>query len=121
MKTSPLLFALGGFLIGGLIVSAALTFFNPPQSSNSMMNMSSALEGKSGEEFDKAFLSGMIVHHQDAVKMANMAEMNAGRQEIKDLSQEIKSAQEKEISQMQMWQMDWGYTSMNDSTHSMGH
>ena len=121
MKTSPLLFALGGFLVGGLIVSAAFTFFNPTNSNDSMMNMSSTLEGKSGVEFDKAFLSGMIVHHQDAVRMANMAEMSAGRQEIKDLSKEIKIAQEKEISQMQMWQMDWGYASSKDSMHSMGH
>ncbi len=76
----------------------------------SMADMKTALEGKSGDDFDKAFIEGMIAHHQGAIEMAKAAEANAGHQEIKDLSKNIISAQESEISQMQQWQKDWGFT-----------
>jgi uncharacterized protein (DUF305 family) len=76
----------------------------------SMADMNAALEGKTGDEFDKEFIMQMIEHHQGAIDMAEQAQMNAGRQEIKDLSTEIISAQESEISQMRQWQNDWGFT-----------
>lgn len=74
-----------------------------------MGSMTSSLEGKKGEEFDKEFLSQMIIHHQGAVDMAKMALENASHQEIKDLATAIIEAQEKEISQMKEWQKSWGY------------
>jgi len=83
-------------------------------SNNSMMHgamgmMMNSLDGKTGEEFDKAFLSEMIVHHQGAVDMAEAAATSASHQEIKDMSQAIIDAQTKEIDQMKQWQKEWGY------------
>lgn len=72
-----------------------------------MGSMMSGLEGKTGDEFDRAFVSGMIVHHQGAVEMAKAALKNAKRQEIKNLANEIISAQTKEIEMMNGWQKDW--------------
>lgn len=72
-----------------------------------MRDMNRALEGKTGDEFDQAFLAEMIVHHQGAVGMAQAALTNAKHQEIKDLAAEIIRAQEKEIAQMQEWQKNW--------------
>lgn len=72
-------------------------------------SMTASLEGKTGEEFDKEFLSQMIIHHQGAVDMAKMALENASHQEIKDLATAIIEAQEKEIQQMKDWQTSWGY------------
>jgi uncharacterized protein (DUF305 family) len=72
-----------------------------------MADMNKALMGKTGDEFDKAFLSEMIVHHQGAVEMAKLALTNAKHQEIKDLAQAIISAQNKEIGEMSNWMNNW--------------
>lgn len=72
-----------------------------------MEDMSALLEGKEGDEFDEAFLEMMIVHHEGAVEMAELALESAGHQEIKDLAEAIISAQNVEIEQMEAWQEDW--------------
>ena len=77
--------------------------------SMSMDGMIEALEGKTGDDFDKEFTSLMIEHHQGAIDMANLAKTNAKHQEIKDLADDIISAQTKEINLMQDWQKTWGY------------
>lgn len=69
--------------------------------------MMAALEGKTGDEFDKAFLSEMIMHHQGAVEMAEAALTNAKHAEIKTMANAIISAQTTEIQQMQDWQRSW--------------
>ena len=75
--------------------------------SDSMSGMMAGLNGKTGDEFDKAFLSEMIVHHQGAVLMAQSALKNAKHQEIKDMANAIISAQTSEINQMKGWQKSW--------------
>lgn len=74
-----------------------------------MAGMTAELEGKTGDEFDKAFIEQMIIHHQSAIDMASPAQTNALHQEVKDLAQGIVSAQTGEIKQMKQWQADWGY------------
>ncbi len=69
--------------------------------------MNAELKGKTGDVFDKAFLAEMIVHHQGAVEMAQLALTNAKHQEIKDLANGIISAQNKEIYEMKTWQKNW--------------
>jgi len=75
--------------------------------SGMMMDMNAALRGKTGDEFDKVFLSEMIVHHEGAVQMAQLALQNAKHQEIKDLAQAIITAQNIEIAQMKGWNSAW--------------
>ncbi len=72
-----------------------------------MKGMMMGLEGKTDDEFDKAFLSEMIMHHEGAVEMAQAALANAKHQEIKDLAKNIIAAQDKEIADMQKWQAAW--------------
>lgn len=72
-----------------------------------MDSMMAALEGKTGDEFDKAFLSEMIMHHEGAVDMAEAALENAKHEEIKTMANAIISAQTAEIKQMQDWQKAW--------------
>jgi uncharacterized protein (DUF305 family) len=74
-----------------------------------MANMTTELEGKTGDEFDKAFIEQMIMHHQSAIDMAAPGEQNAQHQEVKDLTKAIVAAQTKEIQQMKQWQQEWGY------------
>lgn len=87
----------------------------------SMSDMTSSLKGKTGDDFDKAFISGMIAHHQGAIDMANLAKQNAKHDEIKNLADDIVSAQTKEITEMKSWQTQWNYSSSTteDSSHNM--
>ena len=78
---------------------------------DAMSGMENELKGKTGDEFDKAFIEQMIMHHQGALDMAAPGEKNAEHQEVKDLTKAIVTAQTKEIKQMKQWQKDWGYES----------
>lgn len=72
-----------------------------------MSSMNMNLEGKTGDDFDRAFLSEMIVHHEGAVEMAEAALLNAKHEEIKNLAKAIISAQNKEIADMKAWEKAW--------------
>lgn len=75
--------------------------------SGMMDDMMSELDGKTGDEFDKAFLTEMIVHHEGAVDMAEAALEDAKHQEIKDMAKAIITAQTTEIAQMKAWLKAW--------------
>ncbi len=75
--------------------------------SSMMHDMNAALQGKTGDAFDKEFLAQMIVHHEGAVAMAELSATQAKHQEIKDLSNGIIAAQQKEIAMMKAWQNAW--------------
>lgn len=116
MQTKPLIYGIGGFLLGGLLVSVAFFTFNKPDDrpkddiSMSMQAVNESLKDKTGDDFDKEFITQMTEHHQGAIDMAKLSETQAKHQEIKDLSKAIIAAQEKEISEMKSWRTEWGYT-----------
>lgn len=85
------------------------TFMNNNEShmENMMQDMMAALEGKTGDDFDKEFLAEMIVHHQGAVEMARAVLSTSKRPELIKLANEIISAQTKEIGMMGDWQKTW--------------
>lgn len=81
---------------------------NGDMNMNDMMHgMTSGLEGKTGDTFDKEFLSQMIVHHEGAVAMAKQVLAQSKRPELVKLANDIIAAQTKEISMMQEWQKVW--------------
>ena len=128
METKSLLYGLGGFFIGGLIVSIAATTFDTPEqlptdsSMTSTMQLSTdALKDKKGDEFDSAFLSEMIAHHEGAVEMAKLAKSNAKHDAVKELSLMIIETQEAEIEDMKRWQNEWGYGSVEAGHGSVEH
>ena len=57
--------------------------------------------------FDEAFIDAMIPHHQSAIEMAQVAIENSDNPKIKDLAQNIISAQQREIEQMTQWRQQW--------------
>lgn len=88
----------------------------------SMGEMTTMPKGKTGDDFDKAFMEQMIIHHQGAIDMAKLAQANAKHDEIKNLANDILSAQSKEIDEMQTWQTDWGYKNTPSiESHNMMH
>lgn len=74
-----------------------------------MADMSNKLKALTSDEFDKAFLSLMIEHHQSAINMADPGRLNALHDEVKALANAIIDIQGKEIAQMKQWQKDWNY------------
>ena len=117
-KTGALI---GGALVIGLLVGGAIgagqerggygdrdeRMGGNTQMHGAMQGMTTGLTGLQGDAFDKAFLAEMIVHHQGAVAMAELALTNSKHQEIKDMAQKIIAAQNAEITQMQAWQNSW--------------
>ena len=65
------------------------------------------LDQLTGDDFDKAFLQQMTMHHAMAVMMARPAAANANHQEVKDLAQAMIDDQTREIAQMRAWAKDW--------------
>ena len=72
-----------------------------------MQAMMTGLEGKTGDDFDKAFLFEMTLHHEGALQMAQQALGSAKHQEIKDLAKNIMTTQAKEIQDMNEWNTSW--------------
>lgn len=75
--------------------------------SDAMSGMTAGLAGKTRDEFDRAFINEMIVHHEGAVAMAEQALRLAKHDEIKQMAQEIIAAQTREINTMRGWLQSW--------------
>ncbi|HEY4506677.1 MAG TPA: DUF305 domain-containing protein [Candidatus Paceibacterota bacterium] len=74
----------------------------------SMMGDATDLESlEVAKPFDEAFIQEMIPHHQMAVMMAQMLLISTSRPEMKQLADNIISAQTKEINKMREWYRQW--------------
>jgi len=52
-------------------------------------------------------MDAMIPHHQSAIEMAQVALEKSDNPKIKELAENIISAQQREIEQMREWRMEW--------------
>jgi len=66
-----------------------------------------ALKGLKGKDFDIAFLSQMITHHEAALEMAKQAQKTATQDTTRQVTQKVIDAQTKEIARMRQWLKDW--------------
>ena len=74
---------------------------------STMDGMTADLQDKTGAEFEKAFIDGMIVHHEGAVAMAQMVLQKSQRPELVQLAHDIIAAQTREINMMHEWNTEW--------------
>ena len=81
---------------------------SPMMSGAASAMMSSPAASAEHNAADVAFAQQMIVHHQGAVEMADLAPSRAANQQVKDLAARIKAAQVPEIEQMTGWLTLWG-------------
>ena len=74
-----------------------------PESSSAMpgMDMGAGVEPMTGAELDKAFIAGMVPHHQSAADMAAVVVERGTNPEVKALAQRIIAAQGAEIAQFE--------------------
>jgi uncharacterized protein (DUF305 family) len=78
-----------------------------PQQMRSMGMMMDPQELANKEPFAKAFIDAMIPHHQSAIEMSQVALEKSKNPKIKELAENIISAQKREIEQMKQWRKDW--------------
>lgn len=70
-----------------------------------------------GDAFDEQYIAGMFAHHEGAVNMSEKALAFAGKQEIKDLANDIVQSQSREMATLLDWQEKLGY----ERTYNGGH
>ena len=84
----------------------------------------------SGEDVDTAaehndadvtFAQEMIPHHEQAIRMAELAEARAESQEVKALAADIEAAQGPEIETMTDWLESWGEDVPDEDMSDMDH
>ncbi|MDH6097844.1 DUF305 domain-containing protein [Anabaenopsis sp. FSS-46] len=102
------------FTAGVLTACSTTTSENPnpnttaSETSNHHSQIDHAMDlGPGDANYDLRFIDGMILHHQGAIDMAQEAQEKSQRPEIKQLAEEIITAQKQEISQMQQWRTAW--------------
>lgn len=71
------------------------------------MGMSDPQALAKADPFDRAFIDDMIPHHESAIVMAEVARENSDDPEIREIANDIVSAQEREIEQMERWHQQW--------------
>jgi uncharacterized protein (DUF305 family) len=72
-----------------------------------MMGITDPDELANKDLFDKAFIDAMIPHHQSAIDMAKIAYEKSEHPRIKELAENIVSAQQEEIEEMKRWRQRW--------------
>ena len=78
-----------------------------PQQMRGMGVMMNPQELANRNPFDKAFIDAMIPHHQSAIGMARVAREKSENPQIRELAENIISAQQMEIEQMKQWREQW--------------
>lgn len=74
---------------------------------HAMEEMMRPLMGKTGEEYEKAFLEMMIVHHIGAIEMAEDLLEQTDRPELVKMGNDIINVQTDEVDMMKGWLNDW--------------
>ncbi|WP_324615221.1 DUF305 domain-containing protein [Nesterenkonia sedimenti] len=70
---------------------------------------------------DVEYVSGMIVHHQQAVEMSDiLLQTDDADPEVSALAEDIRAAQQPEIEQMESWLETWGNGPDGDHDGMMG-
>jgi uncharacterized protein (DUF305 family) len=62
---------------------------------------------ENAEPFDRAFIDMMVPHHQGAVAMAKELLKSGEQPALRQMANDIISAQTKEIAQMREWRKEW--------------
>src|SRR3989344_4104249 len=85
-------------MMGGMMSSGGMHMVGNQQDTQTLENAT---------DFDKAFIEGMIPHHQLAIIMAQMLKSGTNRPEMLTLANNITESQSKEIEEMQSWYKNW--------------
>jgi uncharacterized protein (DUF305 family) len=122
-KYLPVTLASAGVLAAALVLSGCSSngsMSGMDHSSSTPTSSSSAESQSDFNDADVAFASGMVMHHQQAIEMADMFLAKEGVDErIADLAERIKAAQQPEIDTMNEWLMEWAQPTDSMGEHNM--
>ena len=118
-RTNARLIRLAGGLIAGAVVLTGCSGGMDGMDMGDDASGSAASESADFNEADVAFAQGMIVHHQGALEMAQLAEGRAEDPRVLDLAGRIEAAQDPEIETMTGWLEDWGQPTSADESEGM--
>jgi len=126
MRTATRIGALGATAVLSLVLAACggsdagsmdHSSMSSTSSSSSSASPTAAVDAAHNDQ-DVMFAQQMIVHHQSAIDMAEMATTKASSQEVKTLAASIEAAQSPEIETMTSWLNAWGESVTADSSMS---
>jgi len=103
------------FIAVGLIGIMSLNFLSGVFTQNSSFGLGTGMMG----DLDRLFIEQMIPHHEDAVLMAELALTKADHEEIKNLAENIRREQSREIGEMRSWYKEWYGTDVPESVIEM--
>jgi uncharacterized protein (DUF305 family) len=108
MNNDKSLYVIGGILIGATLIWILLSSGVRSNNVGMMQMMGIRSAGVSNSDvLDAHFIEQMIPHHEDAITMAQLAEIKAKTPEVKQLATNIIGSQGKEIDQMKSWYKQW--------------
>ncbi|TNM59978.1 DUF305 domain-containing protein [Streptomyces sp. NP160] len=88
--------------------SASTTTSSPASPTASPTGASPAQGASAHGDADAAFARDMVVHHEGALEMAQLAVQRASTPEVRALAERVVAAQQPEIDLMQGWLAAWG-------------
>lgn len=80
-----------------------------PGDPDKLRNMTAPLHDKTGAELEESFMKSMVMHHQSAIDMGQVATENAKHGELQSFSQKAIESQTKESEDMRRWATEWEY------------
>lgn len=116
-NTTRLVRLAGGLITGAIVLTGCS---GGATANNDTTAGSSASQTAQFNDADVTFTQGMIVHHQGAIEMAQLADGRAQDPGVLDLASRIKAAQDPEIKAMTGWLEAWGKPTSAAATDSMG-
>ncbi len=116
MKNKGILISSIIFISIGLLGIMSLSLWSGVFTQRSVGGMGTGMMG----DLDHQFIEEMIPHHEDAVLMAELALTKADHAELKNLAENIKREQSREIDEMHSWYESWYGTDVPESVIEMG-
>lgn len=118
LKKSPTAATLVGLLAVSLALSSCAETDPETEGSGAHDEHSAETADNEYNEADLEYVSGMIVHHQQAVEMADiLLEKDDTDSDVAALAEDIRAAQQPEIDRMESWLQSWGHESDEDGDH----
>lgn len=112
-----------GFGVAGVAVVALVSGCSGGNDTADMQHNSTASSTQAADhnDHDVQFAQEMIVHHQQALDMAEMVPGRSTNAKVLDLAKRIEGAQDPEIRTMTAWLSKWGAAPTSSSMPGMDH
>ena len=108
MTTKTFTATLGAFALTAALTGCATSDEEPSESAPDTAQSTEEVSDQHNEA-DVEYISGMVMHHAQAVEMSDiLLEKDDVEQEVTTLAQDIREAQGPEIEQMESWLEAWG-------------